>query len=171
MLLDIDGADSLAEEQALDPVDMGGSLADQPVAFPMGDVARQVDAILEIAEATMGQAGGRLEDVVRLRIYLTDIALADQAGRALATYFRDIRPAATLVQVSRLARPAQLIEIELDAVDGAKEKAERVSSGRPTEEIYAYSRAVRVGERLFVAGVTRPRRSYDPVRLPPGPPC
>ncbi len=136
-----------------------------------GDVARQVDAIMEIAEATMGQAGGRLEDVVRSRIYLTDIALADQAGRALATYFRDIRPAATLVQVSRLARPAQLIEIELDAVDGAKEKAERVSSGRPTEEIYAYSRAVRVGERLFVAGVTRPRRSYDPVRLPPGPPC
>ncbi len=119
-----------------------------------GDVARQVDAIMEIAEATMGQAGGRLEDVVRSRIYVTDIGLADQAGRALGKYFRDIRPAATLVQVSRLARPAQLVEIELDAVDGASERARRVSSGRPTEEAYGYSRAVRVGERIFIAGTT-----------------
>ena len=119
-----------------------------------GDVARQVDAIMEIAEATMGQAGGRLDDVVRSRIYVTDISLADQAGRALGKYFRDIRPAATLVQVSRLARPAQLVEIELDAVDGAKERARRISSGRPTEEAYGYSRAVRVGERIFIAGTT-----------------
>ncbi len=119
-----------------------------------GDVARQVDAIMEIAEATMGQAGGRLEDVVRSRIYVTDIGLADQAGRALGKYFRDIRPAATLVQVSRLARPAQLVEIELDAVDGAKERARRISSGRPTEEAYGYSRAVRVDQRIFIAGTT-----------------
>ena len=119
-----------------------------------GDIAKQVDAIMEIAQATMGQAGGRLEDVVRSRIYVTDIALADQAGRALGKYFRDIRPASTLVQVSRLARPTQLIEIELDAVDGAMERAERISSGRPTEEAYGYSRAVRVDERIFISGTT-----------------
>ncbi len=119
-----------------------------------GDIAKQVDAIMDIAQGTMGQAGGRLDDVVRTRIYVTDISLADPAARALAKYFKDVRPAGTLVQVSRLARPTQLIEIELDAVDGAKDTAQRISSGRPTEEIYAYSRAVRVGDRVFISGTT-----------------
>ena len=119
-----------------------------------GDIAKQVDTIMEIAESSMGKAGGKLEDVVRSRIYVTDIKLADQAGRAIGKYFRDARPASTLVQVNRLARPAQLVEIEFDAVDGAKETAQRVSSGRPTEEIYGYSRAVRVDDRIFVAGTT-----------------
>ncbi len=119
-----------------------------------GDVARQVDAIMEIAAATMGQAGGRFEDVVRSRIYLTDIGLADRAGRAIAKYFRDVRPAATLVQVARLARPTQLIEIELDAIDGAGARAQRISSGRPTEATYGYSRAVRLDDRVFIAGTT-----------------
>ena len=117
-----------------------------------GDIAKQVDAIMAIAEGTMGQAGGMLDDVVRTRVYVTDIALADQAGRAMAKYFKDVRPAATLVQVSRLARPTQLIEIELDAVDGAKQSAQRISSGSPTEELYAYSRAVRVDNRVFISG-------------------
>ena len=119
-----------------------------------GDVARQVDAIMRIAEWSMGKAGGRLADVVRSRIYVTDVTLADQAARAVARYFREARPAATLVQVNRLARPAQLIEIELDAVDGAGKTARRISSGRSLEEQYAYSRAVRVGERVFISGST-----------------
>ena len=117
-----------------------------------GDIARQVDAIVEIAEKTMGQAGGRLEDVVRERIVVTDIGLAEEAGKALGRHFRDIRPAATLVEVSGLARPAQLIEIEFDAVDGAKEKAQRISSGGPLEEPWGYSRAVRVDDRIFISG-------------------
>src|SRR5262249_1889291 len=79
-----------------------------------GNAAEQVDAIMRIAAGSIGKAGGRLTDVVRSRIYVTDITVADQAARALARYFRDARPAATLVQVSRLARPAQLIEIEFD---------------------------------------------------------
>jgi len=119
-----------------------------------GDIAKQVDAIMDIAQGTMAQAGGKLDDVVRMRTYVTDISLADKAGRAMAKYFRDARPAGTLVQVSRLARPTQLIEIELDAVDGAKDTAQRISSGRPTEELYAYFRAVRVGNRVFLAGTT-----------------
>jgi enamine deaminase RidA (YjgF/YER057c/UK114 family) len=120
----------------------------------VGDVARQVDAIMRIAEWSMGKAGGRLQDVVRSRIYVTDISLADQAARALARHFRDVRPAATLVQVNGLARPEQLVEIELDGVDGAGEKAQRISSGRAIEDEYAYSRAVRVGDRVFIAGST-----------------
>src|SRR5215468_2458019 len=120
----------------------------------VGDVAAQVDAIMAIAEWSMAKAGGRLQDVVRSRIYVTDAALAEHAARALAKYFRDARPAATLVCVSRLARPEQLIEIEFDAVDGAAASARRISSGRAIEDEYAYSRAVRVGDRVFVAGTT-----------------
>ena len=119
-----------------------------------GNVAEQVDAIMRIAAWSMGKAGGRLADVVRSRIYVTDIAVADQAARAIARHLRDARPAATLVQVNRLARPGQLIEIELDAVDGAGQAARRISSGRPLEQQYAYSRAVRMGNRVFIAGST-----------------
>jgi enamine deaminase RidA (YjgF/YER057c/UK114 family) len=117
-----------------------------------GDVARQVDAIMAIAQWSMGKAGGRLDDVVRSRIYVTDPAVSDAAGRAIARYLGKARPAATLVPVNGLARPSQLIEIELDAVDGAGDKARRVSSGGPLEEVYAYSRALRVGDRVFISG-------------------
>lgn len=119
-----------------------------------GDVAKQVDAIVDIARQSMGKAGGRLEDVVRTRTYLTDLSVAEEAGLALGKYFRDVRPASTLVGVKRLARPAQLIEIEFDAIDGAETKAQRISSGRPTEEAFGYSRAVRMDNRIFVAGTT-----------------
>ena len=119
-----------------------------------GDVVRQVDAIMRIVEWSMGKAGGRLEDVVRSRIYVTDPAVADRAARAVARYFADERPAATLVVVSGLARPAQLVEIEFDAVDGARRAARRISSGRAIEETYAYSRAVRVGDRVLISGST-----------------
>ena len=119
-----------------------------------GDVARQVEAIMQIASWSMGKAGGRLDDVVRSRIYVTDIAVADAAARAFARYMRDARPASTLVQVNGLARPTQLIEIELDAVDGAGASANRVSSGGPLEDVYAYSRALRVGDRVFISGST-----------------
>lgn len=119
-----------------------------------GDVAAQVDAIMKIAAWSMGRAGGRLDDVVRNRMYVTDMAVGDAAARAAAKYFQKARPAATLVQVTGLNHPHMLVEIELDAVDGAGASARRVSSGRPTEATFAYSRAVRVGERVFVSGTT-----------------
>jgi len=119
-----------------------------------GNVAEQVDAIMKIAAWSMGKAGSRLGDVVRSRIYVTDISVADQAARAIARHFRDAIPASTLVQVNALARPGQLIEIELDAVDGAEQAARRISSGRPLEQQYAYSRAVRMGNRVFISGST-----------------
>ena len=119
-----------------------------------GDVAAQVEAIMALTEWSMDKAGGKLEDVVRSRIYLTHISLTDPAARTLAKYFRDVRPTSTLVQVSRLARPTQLIELEFDAVDGARANARRIASGRPIEAQYAYSRAVRVGERVFISGTT-----------------
>ena len=119
-----------------------------------GDVTRQVEAIMKIAEWSMGKAGGRLDDVVRSRIYVTDIQIGDRAARTLARYLRDARPAATLVEVNGLARPEQLVEIELDAVDGAGSSARRIGSGRAIEKEYAYSRALRVGDRVYISGST-----------------
>ena len=130
------------------------SLDRQGTVRGAGDVAAQVDAIMKIAAWSMGKAGGRLDDVVRNRMYVTDMALGDAAARAAARYFQKARPAATLVQISGLNRPEMLVEIELDAVDGAGASATRISSGRPTEATFAYSRAVRVGERVFVSGTT-----------------
>jgi len=118
------------------------------------DVAKQVETIMTIAEWSLGKAGGKLADVVRSRIYVTDIDVGDRAARTLARYLRDARPAATLVQVDGLARPEQLVEIELDLFDGAGDAARRISSGRAIEDEYAYSRAVRVGDRVFVSGTT-----------------
>jgi enamine deaminase RidA (YjgF/YER057c/UK114 family) len=120
----------------------------------VGDVGTQVETIMTIAGWSMGRAGGSLADVVRSRIYVTDMAHGDPAVRTLARYFRDARPAATLVQVNALARPDQLVEIEFDAVDGAGQAAQRISSGRAIEAEYAYSRALRVGERVFISGTT-----------------
>jgi enamine deaminase RidA (YjgF/YER057c/UK114 family) len=120
----------------------------------VGDVARQVETIMTIAEWSLGKAGGKLADVVRSRIYVTDIQVGDRAARTLARYLRDARPAATLVQVNGLARPEQLVEIELDLVDGAGASGRRISSGRAIEDEYAYSRAVRVADRVFVSGTT-----------------
>src|SRR5437660_105152 len=92
----------------------------------VGDVARQVESIMTIAEWSLGKAGGKLADVVRSRIYVTDIRVGDGAARTLARYLRDARPAATLAQVNGLARPEQLVEIELDLVDGARAAARRI---------------------------------------------
>jgi enamine deaminase RidA (YjgF/YER057c/UK114 family) len=82
----------------------------------IGDPAAQTRKILENIAAVLHRAGATLRDVVRTRIYVTDIATWEAVGRVHGEVFRDIRPASTLVEVVRLVSPELLVEIEAEAV-------------------------------------------------------
>jgi enamine deaminase RidA (YjgF/YER057c/UK114 family) len=82
----------------------------------VGDPAVQTHAILEIIGKALQDAGSRLEDVIRTRIYLVDIAHWEVVGRVHGEVFGDIHPAASILEVSRFINPDWLGEIEVDAV-------------------------------------------------------
>lgn len=76
----------------------------------------QTVGIIRIAERILQEAGAALEDVVRTRIFVTDISQWEAVGRAHREFFGEIRPATTMVEVSALIRPEALVEIEFTAV-------------------------------------------------------
>jgi enamine deaminase RidA (YjgF/YER057c/UK114 family) len=83
----------------------------------VGDAYAQTRQTLANIAAALERAGSRLEHVVRTRIFVTDISQWELVGRAHGEVFGTIRPACTMVEVSRLIAPDMLVEIEAEAVD------------------------------------------------------
>jgi enamine deaminase RidA (YjgF/YER057c/UK114 family) len=81
-----------------------------------GDVYTQARQTLRNIERALGEAGATMRNVVRTRIYLTDMGRWEEAARAHAEAFAEVKPAASLLEVSGLAEPAMLVEIEAVAV-------------------------------------------------------
>ena len=100
---------------------IGGTTTTTPdgVVEAEGDAYLQTKIILQKIEQALTRAGSRLSEVYRVRIYVTDITRAQEYMQAYSEYFKEIKPVVTMAEISALARPAHLVEIEAEAVIGS----------------------------------------------------
>lgn len=98
-------------------IEVSGTTAiEEGVLVGKNDAYLQTKIILQKIEKVLQEAGASLEDVVRTRMYVTDISRWEEVGRAHGEFFRHIKPASAMVEVSALIDPEMLVEIEVTAV-------------------------------------------------------
>ena len=104
-----------------DVVYVAGTVAwgDDGTVIGVGDMYAQAKQAIRNIETALKEAGSSLGDVVRTRAFVTDVSLFSELSRAHGEAFGEIRPAATMVEVSGLATPEMLVEIEADAIIGS----------------------------------------------------
>jgi enamine deaminase RidA (YjgF/YER057c/UK114 family) len=100
---------------------VGGTTSTNPegVVEGEGDAYLQTKIILQKIEQALSKAGAKLSEVYRVRLYVTDIKQAQETMRAYSEFFKEIKPVTILVEISALARPAHLVEIEAEAIIGS----------------------------------------------------
>ena len=94
----------------------GTSASEEDKVIGVGDMTLQTEYIIKKIEHTLVEAGFSLKDVVRTRIFMTDISLWEEVAKVHSYLFEDVMPACTLVEVSNLIHPDLLIEIEATAI-------------------------------------------------------
>lgn len=100
-------------------VEVSGTVSvDGDKVIGINNAYEQTKHALAKIEAALVKAGASLHDVVRTRIFVTDISKWEEIGRAHGEFFQGIRPATTMVEVSKLIAPELLVEIEASAVVG-----------------------------------------------------
>ena len=97
-----------------------GTIGLRPDGTCPDTAAEQMRMSMETVIAAIEALGGRRDDIVRTRIYVTDISLWEEIGRVHAEFLGDVRPATTMVGVASLAHEAAVLEVEADALIGTR---------------------------------------------------